>query len=109
MARLPGGSEGSTLAKSVYMGTGGVHGAATSDDELPLSVPLAAAASARYGLPYTLAALLGRKLGGGSGGGGITSGALPVSEYGIEQSIGDPSRPFRKPAAFTALERILGP
>lgn len=89
-----------------YTGAGMAHGAATADDDLPLSLPLAAAGSARYGLPYVAAAIVGRKLAGGQGGGGIASSALPVSEYGFESSFTDPTRPFRKPAAVTALERL---
>ena len=95
-------------ATAAYTGAGAVHGAATADDDLPMSVPLAIAGSARYGLPYGLAALLGRSIMSGKGGGGIASNVLPVGEYGLEQSISDPLRPFKKPAAFTALERITG-
>lgn len=108
LKRMPGGSEGSARAKTIYMGTGAVHGAATAEDDMPLSIPLATAAASRYGLPYAAAALLGRTLAGGKGGGGIPSGALPVSEWGWESSITSPLRPFKKPAALTALEKVTG-
>ena len=94
---------------ALYTGTGAAHGAATADESIPLSLPLATAAAARYGLPYAGAAIVGRMLAGGKGGGGIASSALPVSEYGFESSFTDPTRPFRKPAAITALEKLLGP
>ncbi len=94
---------------ALYTGAGAVHGAATADDAAPMSLPLAVAASARYGLPYAAAALIGRTLAEGKGGGNIASSALPVSEYGFESSMSDPTRPFRKPAAITALDRLLGP
>lgn len=106
--RMPWGKEGSAAAKAAYMGAGAVHGAATSDDAMPMSIPLAIAGSARYGLPYGVAALIARSALGGKGGGGIASNVLPVGEYGFEQSLSDPTRPFTKPAAFTALERITG-
>jgi hypothetical protein len=97
------------LATGVYNTAGLVHGAATAEDDMPLSIPIATAGASRYGLPYALSALLGRHLAGGKGGGGIASSALPVSEYGFESAVSDPTRPFRKPAALTALERITGP
>lgn len=94
---------------AAYVGTGAVHGAATADDDSPVSIPLAVAGSARYGLPYAISALMGRYMAGGAGGGNIASSALPVSEYGLESSVTDPTRPFRKPAALTALDKLLGP
>lgn len=89
-------------------GAGATHGAATSDDRYPMSIGLGAAASARYGVPYILAAIAGRKLAGGRTSAGLAGTTLPVSEYGITTSIEDPLQPFRKPAALTALERLLG-
>ena len=89
---------GETRALMVYMGGGAVHGAATADEDVPVSLPFAVAASARHGLPYGLAAMVGRyAAGGGLPGSGIASSLLPVSEYGLESSI-DPTKPFRKPA-----------
>lgn len=108
LKRLPGGPSGSARGKAVYMGTGAVHGAATADEDYPVSVPLAMAGSARYGMPYGVGAFIGRKLAGGSGGGGISGGMLPVSEYGTEQSLTQPLKPFTHPAWLTALERLLG-
>lgn len=96
-------------AMAAYTGTGAVHGAATAEDDMPMSIPLAVASSARYGLPYGVAALIARSAMGGKGGGGIASNILPVGEYGVEQSLSDPLKPFKKPAAFTALERMVGP
>lgn len=97
------------LVTAGYTAAGATHGAATADDPSPMSVPLAVAGSARYGLPYAAAALLGRVAAQGQGGGNIASSALPVSEYGFESSMTDPTRPFRKPAALTALDKLLGP
>lgn len=108
LKRLPGGREGSTRAKAAYMGAGAVHGAATADDDAPLSIPLATAGASRYGLPYAVAALIARAAAGGKGGGDIASTVLPVGEYGFESALTDPTRPFRKPAAFTAIERVFG-
>lgn len=96
------------LPLGVYAGTGAVHGAATADEDYPMSVPLAIAASARYGLPYGLAALTARGLAGARTGGGIAGSVLPVSEYGIEQAVRDPLKPFTQPAALTAMQRLLG-
>lgn len=86
---------------------GAAHGAATSDTPYPKSIPLATAAAGRYSLPYALSALVGRKvLGGGKTGGGIASGALPVSEYGIEQSVTNPLKPFVDPAMVAAIRNL---
>jgi hypothetical protein len=105
-----GGAEasGARRALAVYGTAGAVHGAATSDDKAPLSIPLAIAASGRYGLPYGLAAIAGRALGGGTGSGNIAGNVLPVSEYGITQGIQDPLRPYVNPAMFGALEKVFG-
>jgi hypothetical protein len=103
------GAPGVRRGMAVYGTAGFTHGAATSDDELPVSLPFAIAASARYGLPYGLAALAGRAMSGGKGTGSIPSNVIPVSEYGITQGILDPTKPFRKPAALSALEKMTGP
>ena len=88
-----------------YAATGAVHGTATADERYPVSIPLATALAAKYGLPYALAAVAARKLlGGAEEGGGILGSALPVSEYGVEQSISDPLAPFFKPAASRFFE-----
>jgi hypothetical protein len=90
---------GQKRALTTHAALGTVHGAATSDDDMPVSVPLAMAAAGRYGMPYGLAALISRvHLAGGKGDAGIPSGMLPVSEYGITSSIEDPLRPFYDPA-----------
>ena len=100
---------GEKRALGIYTGAGAAHGAATADDDLPLTIPLAVAASARHGLPYGLAAMVGRAAAGGKlPGSSIAGSVLPVSEWGLESSISDPLRPFRKPAAFTAIERMFG-
>jgi hypothetical protein len=107
LKRLPGGSQGTRFAQIAYPAAGAVHGAATAEDEAPLSVPFAAAASARYGLPYIGGAILGRAVAGGSKSQNVASSALPVSEYGLDQSISDPLAGF-EPAALRALKRMLG-
>jgi len=90
--------------RNAYIGAGAVHGAATTDEEYPVSIPLATALAAKYGLPYSLAAVAARKLMGGQGGGGILGSTLPVSEYGVEQSLSDPSAPFVRPAVSRFFE-----
>jgi hypothetical protein len=103
------GTKGERRATQLAMGAGGVHGLATADDSRPVSLPLAIAASGRQGYPYALAALASRYwLGGANTNGGVPGAVLPVSEYGLDQSIRDPLRPFVKPAALTALEKITG-
>lgn len=103
------GTTGERRATQLAMGLGGVHGLATADDNTPISLPIAIAASGRQGYPYALAALASRYwLGGAKTNGGVPGAVLPVSEYGLDQSIRDPLRPFEKPAALTALERITG-
>lgn len=91
-----------------YAGAGAVHGNATSDEQYPMSIPLAAAGAAKYGVPYALGALGGRAMAGGQGGGGASGTVLPVSEYGLEQSIQNPLKPFTDPPAFSTLQRFFG-
>ena len=92
--------------RNVYAGAGAMHGAMTEDDQYPLSIPLASAFAARYGVPYAGAAIIGRALAGGQGGGGMAGSALPVSEWGLEQSLQDPTKTFYDPPAFGALRRL---
>lgn len=110
IGRVTGGTatRGQKAALGAYGAAGAVHGAATSEDNTPLSIPLAIAASGRHGLPYGVAALIARYATGGKNGGGIAGSVLPVSEYGFEQSLGDVTKPFRKPAALSALDRLMG-
>jgi len=107
---LPGTKHSRIFPKTTaaYAGTGAVHGAATADDDAPVSVPIAMAATGKYGYTYGLAALLARAMSGGKnqGASDIASSMLPVSEYGITQSVTDPLKPFTKPAALSALERL---
>jgi hypothetical protein len=107
MKRLPLGKGGTAVGRAVYPAVGAAHGAATSEDERPLSIPLAMALSARYGLPYGLAAIVGRSMAGGNATG---SGAdvTPISEYGLTQSLAEPGRAFVEPAALKALRRLAG-
>lgn len=97
-------------ALGIYGGAGAIHGAATAEEDYPVSIPLAIAASARYGLPYGLAAAAARGLAGGQGGGGIAGNILPVSEYGVTQAVtpGGLVKPFLRPAIVTPLEDLLG-
>lgn len=92
--------------RNAYMAAGALHGAATSDEQYPVTLPLATAASARYGVPYAAAALLGRYLASGRGGGGIAGSMLPASEYGTEQSLTDPLSPFTNPSAARVLKKF---
>lgn len=111
LKKMKAAGDGDTAARrgmAIYGAAGAAHGAATADDSVPMSLPFGVAASGRYGLPYGVAALIGRALAGGKGGGGIAGSMLPVSEYGYEQGLTDPMKPFRKPAALTAIERVTG-
>jgi len=90
-----------------YTAAGAAHGGLTADDDTPVSIPMVMAAAGKYGLTYGAAAMIARALAEGKiSGSGIASGMLPVSEYGVEQSITSPLQPFEKPAALTALERL---
>lgn len=91
-----------------YSAAGAAHGAATKDEKYPLTVPLAIAGAAKYGLPYGVAAIAGRLLAGGKGAGNTAGSVLPVSEYGLSQSLEDPLAPFTpsKIALIRALKRI---
>lgn len=105
MSRLPGSaySKAHPIMTGAYTGAGAVHGAATAEDQHPVSVPLAIAGSSRQGGNYAIGALLGRALAGGSGGSSIASSMVPTSEWGIETGITDPLRSFRRPAIMTLL------
>ena len=105
MSRLPGSaySKAHKGMTAGYGGAGVVHGAATADEQHPVSVPMAIAGASRQGGNYALGALLGRSLAGGSGGSSIASSLVPTSEWGIETSVTDPMRAFRRPAIMTLL------
>lgn len=92
--------------RNAYMGVGAVHGAATSDDQFPVSIPLATAGAAKYGVPYAVGALAGRVWSGGKDSAGIAGSMLPVSEYGIEQSISDPVGPFFDPSFTRVMDKF---
>jgi hypothetical protein len=104
-SRLPGSdySKAHKGMTAAYSGAGAVHGAATADEAHPVSVPMAIAGSSRQGANYAISALLGRTLAGGSGGSSIASSLVPTSEWGIETSVTDPMRSFRRPAIMTLL------
>ncbi len=88
---------------ALVYGAGAAHGAATADDPYPTSIGLGTAAAARYGLPYTVAAIAGRQLMGGKGSERLASSALPVSEYGFASGITQPLRPFTHPGIMALL------
>lgn len=94
--------------RNAYMAAGAVHGAATSDEQYPMTLPLATAAAAKYGVPYAGAAIVGRALAGGQGNGGAAGSVLPASEYGLEQSLTDPFAPFVRPSGLRVLDKFFG-
>lgn len=89
-----------------YSAAGAAHGALTEDERYPVSIPFGIAAAAKYGLPYGLAAIAGRILAGGEGAGNTAGSVLPVSEYGITQSIEEPLAPFTDPSFLRALTKL---
>jgi hypothetical protein len=95
---------------AAYVGAGAAHGALTADDRNPVSVPFGIAASARYGVPYGLAALAGRGLMGAATGGNIGSSLVPFSEYATEQ-IRQPIdylKPFVRPGIAKVVKDAFG-
>lgn len=89
---------------------GAATGAATSDEQYPIAPGLVAATAGRYGVPAIFGAYLGRELAKGKGGGGLVSSILPVTEYGIEESLSNPLKPI-DPAYWgitRAYQRITG-
>ena len=91
-----------------YGAAGAVHGATTADEQYPVTIPLAIAGAAKYGVPYALAALASRHyLGQAKTPGGVAGTILPLSEYGIESGITAPERAF-EPAAVRAIRRMRG-
>lgn len=86
-------------------GAGAVHGAATEDEQYPVSIGFGTALASKYGLPYVLGAVGGRYLAGGNRSGGIAGQALPVSEYSIESGF---TNPIPEPAALRALRQLRG-
>lgn len=89
-----------------YAGAGAVQGAAESDEQYPVGAGFGVAASGKYGLPNAFGQLVGRYWSGGKGAGSIGTQALPISEYGVSQSLTQPAQPFEKPAFITMLERL---
>ncbi len=101
------GDKAAIRGLATYGTVGAAHGYATADDKTPMSVPLGMAASARYGLPYGFAALLGRTLAGGkTSASGIAGSMLPVSEYGVESAL-HPVKSF-EPAILRLMKRLSG-
>lgn len=106
---IEGGKTMQNLSKypgtnALVYGAGAAHGALTADDPYPMSIGLGAAAAARYGLPYTIGAMIGRQyLGGNDNLASVASSALPLSEYGFASGISDPTRPFTSPAILSLL------
>lgn len=90
------------------IGAGGVHGAATADDQFPMSLGVGAAGANRLALPYLLAASGGRALAGGRNAEAVMGEALPVSEYGLASGITHPLTPYTSPALLRVLNRLLG-
>lgn len=92
---------------AAYAGVGAAHGAATSDEKYPVTLPLGVSLAARRGVSYGLGALAGRVLAGGKAStAGTASSLLPVSEYGITQGIEDPAARFTEPGALRALRTL---
>lgn len=109
---IPGISQAkkSKLALALYGGAGAAHGAATADTDVPVSLPFGVAGAARYGLPYGLAAMVGRAAAGGRvPGSGLAASLLPVSEYGVESALSPEANInlVNNPPALRALRRIL--
>lgn len=94
------------MTRNAYVGAGAVHGSMTADDQYPVSIPLATAGAAKYGLPYAVGALAGRTLAGGKDSAGIAGSMLPVSEYGITQSITDPADTFFDPSFTRVMDKF---
>jgi hypothetical protein len=88
--------------RNAYSAAGAAHGAATAEDDYPVSLPLATAAASKYGLAYGGGAIIGRALAGGNENSGVAGTMIPVSEYGIQQSLTNPTEPFFDPA-FTRV------
>lgn len=98
------------VVASGVMGAGAVHGAAAADERYPVTTGLGIAAASRYGLPYAIGTLLGRRLAGAKTSGSALSSALPFSEYGFETSLTEPLKPFTPEgvAGVRVLKRFLG-
>jgi hypothetical protein len=89
-------------------GVGAAHGAATSDEQFPMSIGLGAAAANKYAVPYLLAAAAARAARGGRAPEGIVGEALPISEYGLASGVTQPTRAFTNPAGYRVLQRFFG-
>lgn len=92
----------------VTAATGAAHGYGTADEQHPMSLGLAAAASNRYAVPYLLSAAAGRALAGGTDPESVAGEILPVSEYGLASGLTNPAQSFTQPAAVRVLRRLLG-
>lgn len=98
MAERPGIAAG-------YGATGAALGA--NEDIDPRTLGLLAPLASIYTLPFILGAAATRSRVKPSDLMKVIGGASPVSEYGLA-SLVDPTRPFRKPAALSALEYLRG-
>jgi hypothetical protein len=93
---------------AAMLGLGAAHGAATSDEQYPVSMGLGAAAANKYAVPYLIAAAAGRAVSGGRDPGSVAGEALPISEYGLTSGVTDPTKAFTDPAGYRLVKRLLG-
>ena len=79
-----------------------------SNEEIdPRTLGLLAPLASIYTLPFVLGAAAGRSFVKPSEVGQTIGGASPISEYGLAGAV-SPLRPFRRPAALSALRYLRG-
>jgi hypothetical protein len=103
-------TKGQVAALATSLTTGGATGY-TADD--PKTIALGAAASGRYGLPFTMSAAVGRylKTGNMRKAADAMQGVSPVSDYSLQGAVLEPMKVIPKPAAVGAydyVKKLLG-
>lgn len=86
------GAQGSYEARTrlplaVHTAGGAITGAATADEQYPITPGAYAAFAGRYGAPALVGALLGRIAAGGNADSSLIGSAMPVAEYGVTQAL----------------------
>lgn len=93
-----------------HIAAGAATGAVSEEEQYPILPAIYSAFAGRYAIPAIAGAVYGRKLAEGRGTGGLVESILPISGYGLEQSLLNPVDPLNPEnfAMLRVLRRLRG-
>jgi hypothetical protein len=104
-----GGMKAMTQRPGIAAGYGAAGATMGANEDIdPRTIAMTAPLASVYALPFVLGATAARYAEKPSEAGQVIAGAAPVSEYSINSAVTDPLRPFKRPAAVSALKYLLG-